>query len=131
MNSHVKLLRIKFSYFVIPILSNNAYGSGMFHLMMAENPIEISEEAAKEIQNIFENKQIPSGYSLRVTVKGGAGCAGVKLTLGFDKPKEDDLTLEVQNIPVLIRKRELMYIMGKKVDFYNEADARGFLFVDQ
>lgn len=103
----------------------------MLLTVMTEKPIDISEEAAKEIQNIFENKQIPEDYSLRVTIKGGAGCAGVKLTLGFDKPKEDDLTLQVQNIPVLIRKRELMYVMGKKVDFYNEADARGFLFVDQ
>lgn len=100
-------------------------------MAMTTPPIEISKEAASEIRNIMEHKQIPDGYSLRVTVKGGAGCAGVKLTLGFDKPHEDDLTLRVQDIPVLIRKRELMYIMGKKVDFYNEADARGFLFVDQ
>ena len=98
---------------------------------MTEQPIDISEEAAVEIRNIMQHKQIPEDYSLRVTIKGGAGCAGVKLTLGFDKVKPDDLALQVQDIPVLIRKREMMYIMGKKVDFYNEADARGFLFVDQ
>ena len=98
---------------------------------MSEVPIDITNEAAAEIRSIMLNKHIPEGYSLRVTVKGGAGCAGVKLTLGFDQVKSDDMQLEVNDIPVLIRKRELMYIMGKKVDFYNEADARGFLFVDQ
>ena len=95
-----------------------------------EAPIEITPQAASEIKGIFKTKNIPQDYKLRVTVKGGQGCAGVQLTLGFDKDKADDLKLEIQSIPVLIQKRELMFIMGKRIEFYEGSDARGFHFTD-
>ncbi len=93
-------------------------------------PIEISTEAAKEIGHIMATKKIPAGYSLRVTVKGGAGCAGVQLTLGFDTQKQGDNLYQIASIPVIIQKRELMFIMGKRIEFYEGADARGFHFAD-
>ncbi len=93
-----------------------------------DKPITISDRAALEIRNIMDHKNIPTDYRLRVTVKGGRGCAGVQLTLGFDKPKSDDLKLEVNAIEVLIQKKELMFIIGNSIDFYEGADARGFHF---
>lgn len=95
-----------------------------------DTPIEISKEAAMEIKTIMDTKNIPADYQLRITVKGSRGCAGAVLTLGFDKKGNDDLHFNVNAIPVLISKKELIFIAGKKVNFYSGADARGFLFED-
>ena len=93
-----------------------------------QDPISITERAAEEIKQIFEKKNIPENYKLRVTVRGGRGCMAVALTLGFDKQQEDDVSYEIKAIPVIIQKRELMYIAGQELDFYEGADARGFHF---
>src|SRR5688572_29786902 len=93
-------------------------------------PVTISEKAAAEIRKIMQTKNIPEGYSLRVGVKGG-GCGGVSLLIGFDKQKASDLAYTVEGIPVLVDKKHTMYIIGKEVDFYEGADARGFMFADK
>lgn len=92
-------------------------------------PIEITPKALEEVKHIMANKNIPEGYGLRVGVKGG-GCGGVAYVLGFDKPKENDLQYEVSGVPVLVEKRHTMYLLGLQVDFYEGADARGFLFTN-
>jgi iron-sulfur cluster assembly protein len=92
-------------------------------------PVTISEKAAVEIRKIMQTKNIPEGYSLRVGIKGG-GCGGVSLLIGFDKQKATDLAYTIAGIPVLVDKKHTMYIIGKEVDFYDGADARGFMFVD-
>ena len=93
-------------------------------------PVTISEKAAIEIRKIMQTKNIPEGYSLRVGVRGG-GCGGVSLMIGFDKQKTSDLSYTVEGIPVLVDKKHTMYIIGKEVDFYEGADARGFMFADK
>lgn len=92
-------------------------------------PITISAKAAAEIRKIMQTKSIPADYALRVGIRGG-GCGGVSLIIGFDKKKATDLSYTVEDIPVLVDKKHTMYIIGKEVDFYEGADARGFMFVD-
>jgi iron-sulfur cluster assembly protein len=92
-------------------------------------PVTISEKAAAEIRKIMQTKNIPEDYSLRVGIRGG-GCGGVSLMIGFDKQKASDLAYFIEGIPVLVDKKHTMYIIGKEVDFYEGADARGFMFVD-
>jgi iron-sulfur cluster assembly protein len=92
-------------------------------------PITISAKAAAEIRKIMQTKNIPADYALRVGIRGG-GCGGVSLIIGFDKKKATDLSYSVEDIPVLVDKKHTMYIIGKEVDFYEGADARGFMFVD-
>lgn len=91
-------------------------------------PVIITREAEKEIIDILANKNIPADYGLRIGVKGGRGCAGVNYILGFDKEKEGDLAYYQSDIKILIKKKELMFLMGLQVDFYDGADERGFLF---
>jgi len=92
-------------------------------------PIEITPAAQVEIKNIMANKNIPTDYSLRVGVKGG-GCGGMAYALGFDKPKEGDQEFKISDIPVLIEKKHVMFLMGMQVDFYDGNDTRGFTFVN-
>jgi len=91
-------------------------------------PVSISEEAQQEIHHIMANKKIPNDYGLRVGVKGGRGCAGVNYILGFDKEKDDDVIYDEEGIKVLVSKKEIMFLMGLKLGFYNGSDERGFTF---
>jgi iron-sulfur cluster assembly protein len=99
---------------------------------MFENikPIGLTARAADEVRKIMQTKNIPSDYALRVGIRGG-GCGGVSLIIGFDKPKSNDLIYNDEGIDVLIDKKHTMYLIGKQVDFYEGADAKGFMFVDQ
>ena len=93
-------------------------------------PVTISSRAAEEIRKIMQTKNIPSGYGLRIGVKGGGGCGGVSLILGFDKIKETDLSYFFHDIPVYIDKKHTLYVIGKEVDFVESDQARGFTFID-
>ena len=95
---------------------------------MNVNPVTLSAKAAEEVKNIMKNKNIPEGYGLRIGVKGGLACAGANYMLGFDKPRESDLTYEISEIPIFIEKKHMMYLIGMQVDFYEGSDARGFTF---
>lgn len=90
-------------------------------------PVEISDRALEEVKNILKNKGIPDGYGLRLATKG-LGC-GVGFKLGFDKKKETDDEYLVDGVQVLVQRREMMFLVGKKIEFYDEADGRGFIFV--
>ena len=93
-------------------------------------PVSISRRASEEILHIMKTKGIAADYGLRVGVKGG-GCGGAALMLGFDKKRETDLAYTVNDIPVYVDKRHAMYVIGKQVDFIDEADGRGFTFTDE
>ena len=92
-----------------------------------ESPVEISQKALTEVKNILKNKGIPEGYGLRIATKG-MGC-GVGFKLGFDKKKDSDEEYILDGVQVLIQKREMMFLIGKKIEFYDETDGRGFVFV--
>ncbi|MBV6646786.1 MAG: iron-sulfur cluster assembly accessory protein [Cyclobacteriaceae bacterium] len=93
-------------------------------------PVDISDRALEEVREILANKNIPKDYGLRIGIKGSRGCAGVSFMLGFDKCKDDDMHYQLADIDVYISKKELMFLAGKKVDFYEGSDARGFVFND-
>jgi iron-sulfur cluster assembly protein len=97
-------------------------------MSISKHPVDISALAAEEIKKMMATKNIPEGYGLRVGVRGG-GC-GVQLILGFDKQKESDLVYESLGITVMMDKKQTLYLIGKQVDFYEGADARGFHFVE-
>jgi len=94
-------------------------------------PVTISSRAAVEVQKIMQTKNIPADYGLRIGVKGGGGCGGAKLIIGFDRKKPSDLAYEIGEIPVYVDKKHIMYLIGKEVDFYDGEEARGFMFIDK
>jgi iron-sulfur cluster assembly protein len=94
-------------------------------------PVILTPTAAVEARKIMQTKNIPEGYGLRVGVRGGHGCGGVSFIIGFDKQKPSDLTYIMEGVSIFIDKKHTMYLIGKAVDFYEGADARGFMFVEQ
>jgi iron-sulfur cluster assembly protein len=94
-------------------------------------PITLTPRAAEEVLKIMQTKNIPAEYGLRVGIRGGGGCGGAQLIIGFDKRKEADIAYIIEGIPVYVDKKHAMFVIGKQVDFYEGADARGFMFADQ
>ena len=93
-------------------------------------PVSISARAASQIRKIMQTKNIPADYGLRVVIKGG-GCGGASLLLGFDKKKDSDLVYTIDSIPVYVDKKHTLYVIGKEIDFLENDEARGFMFVDK
>lgn len=91
-------------------------------------PISISAEAAAEIRRTIATKNIPDGWYLRVGVRGG-GC-GVSPLIGFDVRQPEDLLFETEGIAVIMDKKHVMFLFGKRVEFHESADRRGFHISD-
>lgn len=94
-------------------------------------PVKLTPRAAEEVRKIMQTKNIPADYGLRIGVRGGSGCGATQLIIGFDKKNETDIAYQADGIFVYIDKKHTMYVIGKQVDFYEGADAKGFMFVDQ
>jgi len=92
-------------------------------------PVNFSDKAIQEIQHTFSHKNIPDSYGLRVGVQGG-GCAGVSYIIGFDQKTAQDVEYQVENFPVFIAKKDVMFLFGMRIDFYEGNEARGFVFIN-
>jgi len=92
-------------------------------------PVKLSSRAAAEVKRIMQTKNIPEGYGLRIGVRGGHGCGGAQLIIGFDKKKASDLSYVVNEIPVYVDKKHIMYVIGKEVDWVENETESGFMFL--
>jgi len=92
-------------------------------------PVKLSQRASEEVKKIMTTKNIPEGYGLRIGVRGGHGCGGAQLIIGFDKQKDSDLAYTVNGISVYVDKKHTMYVIGKEVDWVENETERGFTFV--
>jgi iron-sulfur cluster assembly protein len=90
-------------------------------------PISLTPRALEEVRNILTEKNVPGEYGLRVGVQGG-GCSGLSYLLGFDKPKDQDETFDLDGVTLIMDKKHAMYVMGMEVDFQDGLNARGFVF---
>jgi len=93
-------------------------------------PVTLTARAAQEVTHIIQSKNIPAGYGLRIGIRGGSGCGGHQLILGFDRARSTDLSYMHTGILCHVDKRHTMYVIGKTVDFQDREDARGFVFLE-
>lgn len=68
-------------------------------------------------------------YGLRIGIKG-SGCSGTSFLLGFDKPKTGDDIYMHEGIPVYIEKKHVMYLLGLEIDYEDNENATGFVFIN-
>ena len=93
----------------------------------SENPISLTERAARQIVKIKENENLDDGLFLRVAVEGG-GCSGLSYKLGFDIRTDEDQIVESQGLSIVVDPKHLMYLDGIQIDYPDGLDARGFTF---
>ena len=95
-------------------------------------PVSISEKATSEIKKILDKNQIPADYGLRVGVNPASGCGEKTFVLGFDKKTDRDISFEIDSIPVYIKKADVLYLTGMKVEHVdNENGKSGFTLVKE
>jgi iron-sulfur cluster assembly protein len=91
-------------------------------------PLTLTQRAVAQVRAIMAYKQVsPEEYGLRIGIKGG-GCSGASFLLGFDKAKSGDETYLHGDIPVIIEKKHLMYLLGLEIDFEESEEGTGFVF---
>jgi iron-sulfur cluster assembly accessory protein len=89
-----------------------------------ENPVILSESAAKRIAEILQGE--PPGSVLRVGVDGG-GCSGFQYTYDITQDRNDeDLVLAAGDAVVVIDPVSLDYLRGSKIDFVDNLMGRMF-----
>jgi iron-sulfur cluster assembly protein len=92
-----------------------------------QDPVVLTERAARQITKIKEQEGLDEGLYLRVAVEGG-GCSGLSYKLGFDVRTEEDELHESQGLDIVINTKHLMYLNGIEIDYPDGLDARGFTF---
>ncbi|MBI1221287.1 MAG: iron-sulfur cluster assembly accessory protein [Bacteroidetes bacterium] len=91
-------------------------------------PIKFSKNALEHIRALRKSMNLNEDTCLRIGVKGGKGCMVVEKMIGFDQKTEQDEVYQIEDIRVLIRKGESLYIAGLEVDYVDVGNSRGFVF---
>ena len=87
--------------------------------------ITISEKAASEIKNLFEQQGITNA-ALRVFVSGG-GCSGLQYGMAISQEVEEgDTEFTQHDIRVLVDQISAPYLEGASVDFIEDDMGGGF-----
>lgn len=94
---------------------------------ISENPVIVTERAARQIRKIKENENLDDELYLRVAVEGG-GCSGLSYKLGFDIRTDEDRIIESRGLEIVIDPKHLIYLNGIQIDYPDGLDARGFTF---
>ena len=95
----------------------------------ASSIIIITEKAAREMNRVISEKNLPEGTVLRIGVAGG-GCSGFSYSLGFDDKCDEmnDAVSEQHGMRVAVDRKSAMFLEGTTIDFYDGIERRGFTF---
>ena len=91
--------------------------------------ITLTENAAKRARDLLARaKGEGDASALRLGLKN-AGCAGQSYTLNFaDKPEPLDEVVEDKGVRILIDAKALMFLLGTRMDYKEDAISSGFVF---
>lgn len=96
-------------------------------IQLEKPPIGFTASALQELHRLYTELNVSDDAVLRIGVKGG-GCSGLSYLLAFDKKEEGDSDYELEGIPVVMKKAQVMYVLGMEVDWETGLNNRGFSF---
>lgn len=108
---------------------NKTAGINCVILYQMSFPIRMSERAVEQVKRLRQSLNLNEETYLRIGVRGGKGCLAVEKFIAFDQKQEGDEVFETEDIRVLIRKGESLYLLGLEVDYLEEENSRGFVFI--
>ena len=89
-------------------------------------PLIFTDAAAKKVKSLIEGEDNPN-LRLRVYITGG-GCSGFQYGFPFDDQINDgDLTIENQNVGLVVDPMSLQYLIGGTVDYTEGLDGSRFV----
>ena len=96
--------------------------------VISQEEIHLTEKAAKQVQKVKEENNIPENHALRVGIKGG-GCSGFSYVIAFDDVhKEKDIILEQHGVKIFVDPKSMFYLGGTILDFSDGLNGKGFVF---
>jgi iron-sulfur cluster assembly protein len=88
--------------------------------------VSLTATAAEKIRELMAEDPEGESSVLRVAIQGG-GCSGFQYGLGFDAgPVEDDETMELHGVTVVVDPYSAPYLRGATIDFLNGLEESGF-----
>jgi len=88
--------------------------------------IQLTENAAKRIEEVMKQKSEVGG--LRLAVQGG-GCAGFNYVIKFDKaPRPNDQVFELHGAKVFVDPKSFKHLDGLILDYKSDLMQQAFLF---
>lgn len=89
-------------------------------------PLIFTDAAARKVKNLIEGEDNPN-LRLRVYITGG-GCSGFQYGFTFDDQVNDgDLTIENQNVGLVVDPMSLQYLIGGTVDYTEGLEGSRFV----
>jgi iron-sulfur cluster assembly accessory protein len=90
-----------------------------------ERLIQITEQAARKLESLLEQKGKPEG-ALRLAVVGG-GCSGLQYVMDLvDAPKERDILVPISNVRLVIDPKSALFVSGSVLDYSEDLQKGGF-----
>lgn len=92
-------------------------------------PLTFTDAAARKVKSLIEGEDNPN-LRLRVYITGG-GCSGFQYGFTFDDQVNDgDLTIENQNVGLVVDPMSLQYLIGGTVDYTEGLDGSRFVVIN-
>lgn len=89
--------------------------------------LELTESAAKRIQNIIAEQKLSADHGVRLGVRSG-GCSGMEYVLEIDAPAEADRIFDSHGVQVFCDPKSYFFINGVVVDYLDDLLNGGFRF---
>jgi len=91
--------------------------------------IKVSDTAKKKIVDLMTDDGFDATTDyVRVGVKSG-GCSGLSYDLKFDKSKNDEDKIFVDNgITIIVEKKSFLYLAGTILEYSGGLNGKGFVF---
>ena len=90
-----------------------------------ERLISVTENAARKLASLLEEKGQPEG-ALRLKVIGG-GCSGLQYVMDLvDGPMERDILVPTQNVHLVVDPKSALFVSGSVLDYSDDLQKGGF-----
>jgi iron-sulfur cluster assembly accessory protein len=90
-----------------------------------ERLIQVTENAARKLASLLEQKGNPNG-ALRLAVVGG-GCSGLQYTMDLvDGPNERDILVPTSNVRLVVDPKSALFVSGSVLDYSEDLQKGGF-----
>ncbi len=91
--------------------------------------INITENAARALRSLLQNKPADAGKGLRVQIAKG-GCSGLQYEMALDDPKAGDAVIERGGVRILVDDESASYLHDATLDFHDGLTGVGFQIVN-
>ena len=90
-----------------------------------ERLIRITDQAARKLESLLQDKGKPEG-ALRLAVVGG-GCSGLQYVMDLvDGPKERDILVPLSNVRLVVDPKSALFVSGSVLDYSDDLQKGGF-----